>query len=231
MENFDLMTGVITSRKCPTCGHHEVGYETDDGTFFPLRPGDRIGLFPKPPVPDFGGDGFEYPEPIVKDRERDTAEFVPWVPEPLRCDRSLCRRYGVLINRELIKGEMSPSLYQMAYRQKLQRLIEKEVHTPLSIILDRFFVAPHLASGNAKQIADALWEELDEIRTPVTRVSEWLQDEDDTRLLKMIHPRTKTDLKGEILSDHQLKEELNSISLEDFSSILSLYSSINSNIR
>jgi hypothetical protein len=220
MKNFDLMIGVITSRKCPTCGHHEVGYETDDGTFFPLRPGDRIGVFPKSPVPNFGGASSEYSEPIVEDGDKYPAEFVPWVPEPLRCDRSLCRRYGVLINKGLIKEEMSPALYEMAYRQKLQWLIEKEVHTPLSIILDRFFVAPHLASGNPKQVADALWEELDEIVAPVTRVSEWLQNEDDMCLLKMIHPKTKIDLKGEMVSDNQLREELNGISLEDFFEVL-----------
>jgi hypothetical protein len=86
----------------------------------------------------------------------------------------------------------------------------------LSVILDRFFVAPHLASGNAKQMADALWEELDEIRAPVTWVRAWLLDKGDASLSKMIHPKAKDELNGEILSDDQLKEELDRMSLEDF---------------
>ena len=111
---------------------------------------------------------------------------------------------------------MSPPLYETAYRQKLRWLIEKEAATPLSVILDRFFAAPHLASGNAKQAADALWEELDEMRAAATSVTAWLRDMSDESVLKMIHPKTSDELKGDRLSDDQLKEELDRMSLEDF---------------
>jgi len=216
MKNHHLITGVITSRKCPTCGHHEVGYETDDGTFVPLIPGDRIGVLRKSEVPNVAPDICNYPQATSAESGLDPQQFVPWIPEPLRCDRTFCRRYGVLVNSALMKGEMTPALYEMAYRQKLQWLIEKEVHTPLSVILDRFFVAPHLAFGDPKQAANAIREELDEIRDPATRMTQWLQSKDDASFLRLIHPKTKKDLKGEMVSDDQLREELNRMSLEAF---------------
>jgi len=216
MKNHDIVIRIITSRKCPTCGHHEVGYETSDGVFVPLRPGDRIGILPKSPVHVAAEDRSQHPEIAGNATDQDRAQWMPWVPEPLRSNQDLCRKYGVLIDRTLIKTEMSPALYEMAYRQKLQRLIEKEVYTPLSVILDRFFVAPHLASGDAKQAADALWEELDEISAPVTRMTAWLHDRSDASLLKMIHPRTVDEQNGQILNDDQLKKELETMCLEDF---------------
>jgi len=216
MKDDTLMIGVITSRKCPTCGHHEVGYETPDGAFVPLRPGDRIAAFPKAPIRVAERDPILHSEMTADVNEKDPATWSPWVPEPLRCNSSLCRRYGVLVDRTLLQGEVSPPLYETAYRQKLRWLIEKEAATPLSVILDRFFAAPHLASGNAKQAADALWEELDEIRAPATRVTAWLRDTSDESVLKMIHPKTSDELKGDRLSDDQLKEELDRLSLEDF---------------
>ncbi len=36
--------GVVTSRKCSSCGHHEVGIVTETGKFLPLSPGMRIAL-------------------------------------------------------------------------------------------------------------------------------------------------------------------------------------------
>ena len=84
------------------------------------------------------------------------------------------------------------------------------------MILDRFFVAPHLASGNAKQAADALWAELDEIKAPVTRMTAWLRDKSEASLMKMLHPKTLDELNGDMLSDDQLKEELDRMSLEEF---------------
>ncbi|MCF8146123.1 MAG: hypothetical protein K9N21_19625 [Deltaproteobacteria bacterium] len=215
MTTHDIVMGIITSRNCPTCGHHEVGYETVDGTFVPLRPGDRIALLPKSPAagPE---DAIEPPPMPVHAEEKDPAHWAVWVPEPLRSDRGLCRKYGVPVDKALVRGDMSPGLYEMAYRQKLQWLIEKEAYTPVSVILDRFFVAPHLASGNAKQAADALWAELDEIKGPVTRVAAWLRDKSEPSLVKMIHPKTSDDLTGDMLGDDQLKEELDRMSLEEF---------------
>ncbi|MFH1952893.1 MAG: hypothetical protein ABIL06_14895 [Pseudomonadota bacterium] len=115
---------------------------------------------------------------------------------------------------------MSAALYETAYKQKLMRLIEKEVYTPLSVILDRYFTAPHLAAGDPKQVADALWEELEEIRNPVQSVKEWLENIDDESLLRMIHPRSLNDLKDETVGNEQLRRELDDISLEDFLKML-----------
>jgi hypothetical protein len=36
--------GVVTARKCPHCGHHEMGITTDEGEYFPLKPGMKIEL-------------------------------------------------------------------------------------------------------------------------------------------------------------------------------------------
>jgi len=216
VKTHDIVIGIITSRKCPTCGHHEVGYETADGAFVPLRPGDRIGVLPKSPARVAARNASRHPEIAVDAMEKDPAQWTPWVPQPIRSNKDLCRKYAVLMDKALLKAEMSPALYETAYRQKLQWLIEKEAVTPLSVILDRLFAAPHLASGNAKQAADALWEELDEIRAPATWVTAWLHDKGNASLLKMIHPKTKDALKGDMLGDDQLKEELGRMSLEDF---------------
>lgn len=220
MENDKTVIGVITSRKCPTCGHHEVGYETSNGEFFPLKPGDRVGVSRKPPTPGLAAniEGFTVGPP--EGDENDLSEFEPWVPDRLRSDRSLRSKYGVLINKDMVKGEMSAALYEIAYKQKLQQLIQREVYTPLSVILDKYFVAPHLAAGDPKRVADALWEELEEIRMPVQLVTQWLENPGDESLLKMIHPLSINDLKDERVSDEQLKQELNELSLEDFLEML-----------
>ncbi len=220
MENDKTVIGVITSRKCPTCGHHEVGYETSDGDFFPLKPGDRVGVFRKPPTPGLTADTEGFTEEPPEGTENDFAEFEPWVPDPLRSNRSLRSKYGVLIKRGMVKGGISAGLYELAYKQKLQQLIQREVYIPLSVILDRHFVAPHLAAGDPKRVADALWEELEEIRMPVQSVTQWLENMDDESLLKIIHPLSINDLKEEGVSDEQLKQELNELSLEDFLEML-----------
>ena len=220
MENNEIVIGVITSRKCPTCGHHEVGYETNNGDFFPLTPGDRVGVSRKPPTPGLTADAEGFAEEPAEGNEHDFSEFEPWVPDPLRSDRSLRSKYGVLVNKDLAKGGMTAALYEMAYRHKLQQLIQREVYTPLSVILDRYFVAPHLAAGDPKQVADALWEELEEIRMPVQSVTQWLENMDDESLLKMIHPLAVNDLKDERVGDEQLKQELDELSLEDFLEML-----------
>ena len=209
--------GIITARKCPTCGHHELGYETRDGRFFPLRPGDRVGVIPSVVAPQFTS---EEKPPIAQLDEEKLTDLDVWVPNPLRCSKSLRCKYGVFIEKDRIPGEMSASQYEMAYRHKLKRLIENEEFAPLPIILDRYFAAPNLATGDSKQIAEALWEELEEIRRPALFVQEWIADQNDETLAKMIHPRMVHDLTGETIGDEQLKEELESLSLEAFFEML-----------
>lgn len=220
MENDKAVIGVIRSRKCPTCGHHEVGYETSDGEFFPLMPGDRVEVFRKPLRPGLPADAEELTKEPPDLAENDFSKFEPWVPDPLRSDRSLRSKYGVLISRDMVKRGMSAEFYEIAYKQKLQQLIQREVYTPLPVILDRYFVAPHLAAGDPKRVADALWEELEEIRMPAQFVMQWLDNMDEESLLKIIHPRSIDDLKDEGVSDEQLKQELDELSLEDFLEML-----------
>ena len=61
-----------------------------------------------------------------------------------------------------------------------------------------------------------MWEELEEIRRPVEKMGEWLQNRDTESLKKMIHPVSIHELTGEPVGDEELKQELDEISLEDF---------------
>ncbi len=216
MENDKTMIGVITARTCPTCGHHEIGYETDSGEFYPLRPGDRIGVFPKAPSPGLIENRQNIPIKQIENNQQEASESIPWVPDPLRCHGSLRRKYGVLNYAVVPDENMSSGMYERLYRLKLQKLIEAEIFIPVSVILDKHFSAPHLAAGDSKQVADAMWEELEEIRRPVEKMEEWLQNRDTESLKKMIHPVPIGELTGEPADDELLKQELDEISLEDF---------------
>ena len=213
-------TGIITSRQCPACGHHEIGYTAGDGTFHVLRPGDRIQVF-ETGLPE------KIPEPQKDDRGntnetgvQEEDEILPWVPDPIKCDRALGIKYGVLLGREILSGGMTGTTYETAYIQKLRRLIERETFTPLPVILDRFLSAPNLASGNPKQIAQTLFNELDEIREPVERIREWLEKRDNESLEKMIYPVPLESLNGDPLNDNEIKEGLESLTLEDYLEML-----------
>jgi hypothetical protein len=37
--------GVVKSRKCSSCGHHEIGIITRAGKFLALKPGMKIAIF------------------------------------------------------------------------------------------------------------------------------------------------------------------------------------------
>ena len=43
-------SGIITARTCPLCGHHEMGFTTNDGEFHPLKPGTRINIVEESPA-------------------------------------------------------------------------------------------------------------------------------------------------------------------------------------
>ena len=220
MNKHASTTGVVTAQKCPCCGHHEVGYITPDGLFHPLKPGDNVTVLTKPPdagMPDAG----------VVPQEREPAggrgvlaEMAVWVPPPLRTNRLLRRKYGVFIDSDLTGEAMHAGRYEMAYRQKLHRLVETGSDTPLPVVLDRYFVAPHLATGNPEQIAERLWEELDEIRQPVAAVRQWLETRDEAHLAKLVSPFSLDDLAGDAAGDDQLRKELDRLSLENFFEML-----------
>ena len=212
--------GTITSRKCPVCGHHEIGYTTEEGTFHSLKPGDLIQVIEGPELSPRPTVDKSSPISNVEKIESRESKYRIWVPEPVRGDKTLCLKYGVLVKEEFLSGEISGEIYRAAYLEKFQRLIEKEVNTPIPVILDRFFTAPHLGSGNPRQVAEAMWRDLDEIKGPVVLVSRWIEKRDEESLAKMIYPGSKDDLGDQPESDKKIERELKELSLEAFLELL-----------
>ena len=216
-ETKDPVTGMVASKECPLCGHHEIGFVTQDGEFHRLRPGTLIRLFETPSAIGPFPDKVETP-PQTEGEER--AGYRIWVPEPLRGDRVLRRKYSVMVKEPLFQGEMSGGLYEHAYAEKLERLIEKELDLPLPVILDRFFAAPHLASGNPRQIAEAMCRELDEVKRPVLLMGKWLERRDDQSFAELIGPKSIKDLGHERAEDETVKQELAGLRFEEFLGML-----------
>ena len=208
--------GTVSSRRCHACGHHEVGIITEQGEFHALRPGMRIQILegPSPVEPKL--------QPFMeKDRSErpfleEKFESRPWIPEPLRRYRDLRLKYGVLLKKELQRDKMDKVLFQRAYLEKLQYLIEKEIEVPLAVILDRFFTAPHLASGEPKEIALAMWRELEEIRKPAVKIIEWLDDPGPATLKALLGPGSPPDPDPAPVTDEELRKELEALTLEQF---------------
>jgi hypothetical protein len=215
------LTGVVTSRKCPTCGHHEVGITTKNGTFYPLRPGSLIQVLENLPH-----EGLEFDAPVSPLAESPKAvetvpEDKPWVPGPAKGYRTLRLKYGVMITESgLLGGQIDGSAYQKAYLEKLRRLIEKEIHIPLAVILDQYFSAPHLASGSPGEIAFALFHELEEIREPVEAVKTWLENPCADSANNLIFSKTEATLDETVADDETLRIELHALSLEEFLGLL-----------
>ncbi len=216
-ETRDPATGMVASRECPLCGHHEIGFVTQDGEFHPLRPGALIRVF-EPPSP-VGPIRDQLETPLQTEKE-EQLKYRLWIPEPLRGDRMLRVKYSVMVKEPLFKGEMSGALYELAYVEKLERLIEKVLDIPLPVILDRFFTAPHLASGNTRQIAEAMYRELDEIKGPVLLMGRWLERRHDQTLAELIKPKSLKDLGREPAEDDQVEKELSELRLEEFIQML-----------
>ena len=217
--NKNKSNGIIISRQCPTCGHHEIGYSTSDGIFHPLKPGDKVQVLEQEAI-------LETP-PILQDInetslevEKEAISYDIWVPEPIKSDSDICMKYGLLIPTGLLKGEMSGAFYEIAYMQKLMILIEKESFIPLPIILDRFFSAPNLATGSPKRIAEVLIQELAEVREPIIRIKEWLEKNDLESLKKMAHPKSIESLSDQAMNDDQIKQTLEDLTLEGFFELL-----------
>ena len=220
IEKDNPLIGVITSRTCPTCGHHEVGVISRNSTFHPLRPGTLVHVLEENPAEAPETEDLDMPpdtSPKVRESE---SEVRPWVPEPVRGNRPLRLKYGVILSGDLPAGQMNGKLFEAAYLQKLQQLIEREASTPVAVILDQFFAGPHLASGSPRQIALNMWQELEEIRRPVELARSWLESPDEEHLTNLIAPRTKDDLAGSRPGDEELQKELNRLSLEEFLGLL-----------
>jgi hypothetical protein len=213
-----LRSGIVTSRRCPECGHHELGITTKEGDFHPLRPGNLVQILEENPEPFFEN-GKEAPAKSPEPDEPSSTESY-WIPEPVKGDHDMRLKYGVMIKDELKPKEMTGELYQEAYMEKLRRLIEKEVNIPVAVILDKIFTSPHLASGNPKEVVFAMWKELDEIREPVKRVKAWLVDPNEKNLNHLIRPKSLSDLTSHPFTETEMEEELAQMTLEDFLSLL-----------
>jgi hypothetical protein len=214
------LAGIVAARKCPSCGHHEVGFTTKDGVFHPLSPGTRIQVLEDHEAPEPGSVEPDRTLHKLPQTNKPEPEYGPWVPYPVKGDRSLRLKYGVMVREGLNPEHMNGEMFESAYVEKLHGLIEREIYTPVAVILDRFFVAPHLASGNPKQIAFNMWQELEEIRRPVELVKAWLDEPNEENLVNLIRPKTREDLGHEPVSDAEMKEELEQLTLEEFLELL-----------
>ena len=214
-------SGTVTARNCPTCGHHETGMVSESGVFDPLRTGTRVLIMDEMepaqiqiPSMETSATGRTREEPAQ------TLEGHYWVPEPLKGDRRLRLKYGVVIQREVGSGPVTEHVYESAYMQKLSYLLEKEVNVPIAAILDRFFVAPHLASGESRDIVNNMFEELEEISQPVEYVKQWIRDPDEKTLQLLVQPDVMENLEKQPVSEEAALEEQRSLELEEFLELL-----------
>ena len=158
---------------------------------------------------------------IPGQEKEDSPAYGVWVPSPARAHKNLRLKYGVMLREDLMAEEIPAQLYQMAYVDKLRRLIEKEIYVPIPVILDRFFTAAHLASGDPKQIAEAMWQELKEIREPALAVEKWLDNgESDVFLSSESTGGPDMPPTDEVSAQEDLVRELEALSLEEFLELL-----------
>lgn len=213
--------GMIAARNCPTCGHHEMGYIDSENTFHPLRPGDMVQVLESAMVQglDSMASSMELNPDAIAGPDTVSTDMVAWAPEPVKTDKTLRLKYGVLVDRELAGG-MSAGLYEIAYRQKIHRLISEEKYAPLPVIFARFFGVPQLATGTAVQMTEALLEELDEVRTPIEQVGNWLSRKDEENLKSLFNSKNLSDLSEESVCDEHFKKELEQLTLEEFFEML-----------
>ena len=215
-------SGIVTARNCPTCGHHEIGLVSEDGVFHPLKQGARAVMMMDAMEPEkTQPEGNEIPS-IEKTGKEDFSplEGRYWIPEPLKGDRIMRLKYGVVIQKEMGSVQMNEHIYEAAFMRKLNYFLEKELYTPIAVILDRFFVAPHLASGETRDIAARMWEDLDEIRQPVERVKQWLKEPDEKSLQSLVQPDSIENLENSPVNETRALEELELLDLEDFLALL-----------
>jgi hypothetical protein len=73
-----LIIGTVTTRKCPTCGHHEVGIISNDGVFYPFKVGDAVQVLDTSVLP---GSIMMHDESIQAETNSNGAPRVnPWSP-------------------------------------------------------------------------------------------------------------------------------------------------------
>jgi len=215
-------SGTVTARNCPTCGHHEIGLVLEDGVFRPLKTGTRVVILDETEPGQIPTQALNTPPTTetLKEPSLTLLEGRYWVPEPLRGDRRMRLKYGVVIQEQAETAPVNSHIYESAYLRKLHYLLEKEVYVPIAVILDRFFVAPHLATGETRDMAANMWEELEEIRLPVEQVKQWLIKPNEETLKDLIHPGTVPELEHAPISEEAALEEQRALDLEDFLTLL-----------
>lgn len=225
MKEKGPVTGIVSSRKCFKCGHHEIGIVTSRGDFYPLRPGMYVQIFSfeEQKISQSALDEAEREETertmsyeTARQRsERDSSERIPWLPDVLIKSKKLRLKYGVLLR----PGDppIDENTYKTAYIKKLQELVEKEIYPHLAVILDNFFQSPHLASGNSAEITINLLRDVDEVRRPIELMESWLREKTESALIDLIAPLSIDDLTiGESVSRHEFLRELEELRLEEF---------------
>ena len=209
------ISGIITARNCPYCGHHEIGVTTGDGTFYPLRPGTRVQVLEEIPPQTSLSSATQEPSRVSPIEEGISSGKIPWAPPHAKKFRSLALKYGIMIPEDHKSIPMNSKIFERAYLQKIRHLIEKEKEKPLAVILDQFFAAPHLATGTPEEIALNMWNELEEIREPAEKIVQWL-DDPASELPNGMPPESKEKpLEGD-MKDSDLSEELEKLTLEEF---------------
>ncbi|RLB13002.1 MAG: hypothetical protein DRG39_00330 [Deltaproteobacteria bacterium] len=225
MEGKDVIAGVVSSRKCSRCGHHEIGIVTAQGDFYPLRPGMYVQVFPSGQKETGHHQPAKEEEPISHDRREkggglSSSRLRPWVPEILRRKKRLRLKYGILVSAD--EGQVDVKTYKIAYIKKLQNLIEKEIYPSLAVILDNFFQSPHLASGDPAEVTINLLRDIGEIRRPVELMVSWLEQKSEDVFEQLIFPFSVEDMESqeEPVSDEEFAKELTELTFEEFLRIL-----------
>ncbi|MCF8063368.1 MAG: hypothetical protein K9M82_12680 [Deltaproteobacteria bacterium] len=212
--------GVVATRICPRCGHHEVGVKDAQGVFHPLKPGRRVLLLGEDEQTASGGREMAASRDLDTIPEEDCPSGLPpWAPPPLLERPSLRLVFGVF--QDAASERMTAARYRAAYMEKLRRMIETEETGPLAVLLDRFFTVPHLASGPPGRIASRLWEELEEIRSPALLVGSWLEGDGGDLLPRALDLVPSGDESREPPPGRDaFRRELNSLSMETFFSLI-----------
>jgi len=215
------ISGIVTARNCPTCGHHEIGVVSENGVFRSLKPGTRVLVMDDDEATQTGAQKEEVHATCKTAEDRSqTLEGRFWIPEPLEGDRRMRLKYGVVISEPAGSVPMNAHIYESAYLKKLSFLIEKEVYVPIAVILDRFFVAPHLASGETRDVVTHMWEELEEIRRPVEQIKNWFDEPNEKTVQLLLQPGTMERLEKTPISDEDALAEQRALTLEEFLDLL-----------
>jgi hypothetical protein len=81
-------------------------------------------------------------------------------------------------------------------------------------------VAPHLASGESRDIVSNMFEELEEVSQPVEHVKQWIKAPDEKTLQLLVQPGDMKKLESSPISEEEAMEEIRGMELEDFLALL-----------